>query len=397
MRRCNRGRREQVHRDLPFGRAAAAADHQRRHIWPSSPRSSATAWTSACQASWFDSRAEQVDGYSTGVGDSSAGFGNAASTSRSLRAWRRSSRLALAASDAERHHHAQLQSTVSDQLPRQPLRCGNPRPLVYNFPEIGTHATPRSNTNTYRLLVSLTGNAAGWDISGTAGAMYAKMAPVGSMGNIELGPAADRAEQRLHPRQLHRRVSLFAPPAQTTPAEPARPDRRARHPQAVRPAGRTAELRDRRAAYQVHRRSMHRERRRRSSSRECRPATPIYVIGTEYDRAAFAELDGNPIKAFNINVAGRVTTITSTFGSGLHTEDRLQVHPVGSGSRCAAPGARASAYRRRPRAYHPARLFGAGTSQRSGPVSESGAPSPILRPGTIPASVTSPLTGVLLA
>ena len=78
----------------------------------------------------------------------------------------------------------------------------------------------------------------------------------------------------------------------------------------------------------------------------------IYVIGTEYDRAAFVELDGNPIKSLNINLQGRYDNYKD-FGSERDTEGRIPSSLPGSGLRCAGPGAGASAYPPRRRAYRP--------------------------------------------
>ena len=111
----------------------------------------------------------------------------------------------------------------------------------------------------------------------------------------------------------------------------------------------------------------------------------IYVIGTEYDRAAFVELDGNPVKSLNINIQGRYDNYQD-LRLGLHAEDRIQVHPVeldraarhlgqglprtlGGGGHILRRGVRC------------------GHLQRSGPVSESHRLPIRLRSGQLPEPV----------
>ncbi|HSZ09006.1 MAG TPA: TonB-dependent receptor [Steroidobacteraceae bacterium] len=51
---------------------------------------------------------------------------------------------------------------------------GTTQNLVYNFPEIGGSDT-LTNTNTYRFIWDIKGSAAGWDVDGSLGVMYARM------------------------------------------------------------------------------------------------------------------------------------------------------------------------------------------------------------------------------
>lgn len=65
-----------------------------------------------------------------------------------------------------------LTITVPADYPGNPY--GQPAPLVYSFPELGPQEI-KADTNTYRLLTSLNGTAAGWQLEFRAGAMYARM------------------------------------------------------------------------------------------------------------------------------------------------------------------------------------------------------------------------------
>ncbi len=62
--------------------------------------------------------------------------------------------------------------TLPASYPGNPY--GQAAPLVYNFPELGLPMTD-FKTDTYRFMQELDGKAAGWDISGTVGIMYARL------------------------------------------------------------------------------------------------------------------------------------------------------------------------------------------------------------------------------
>jgi iron complex outermembrane recepter protein len=51
---------------------------------------------------------------------------------------------------------------------------GAPATLVYSFPDVGPWVN-QTDTDTYRFFADLKGKAAGWDITGSAGVMYAKL------------------------------------------------------------------------------------------------------------------------------------------------------------------------------------------------------------------------------
>ena len=165
-------------------------------------------WEIGLQASWFDSR--------VGTGG--------------LVQWRpqRGRRHRLR---RRRHHQHRLGARPGAQRDHLPdssrcrpttpaTRSVRRRPWSTASPSSGLTNT-QVETNTYRLLASISGNAAGWEIKRHRRRHVRQDGPV-AYGNIEPDGAAERAEQRLHPRQLHRRVTFRArrprphPPASST-------------------------------------------------------------------------------------------------------------------------------------------------------------------------------------
>jgi iron complex outermembrane receptor protein len=342
-------------------------------------------WTLGVQASWFDSRAEQVDGYSTGIGGSSAGFANG------------SFNIAFAPGVAPFFSPAsQLVTpnviTMPSSNPLYPTNCtgqswcGNPLALVYNFPEIGATQT-EVNTNTYRLLVSLNGKAGGWDISGTAGAMYAKMA-YDLYGQLEFGPL-QTALNNGYVLGSSSGNSLFAPKEESNPwSELDLIDVHGTHELFELPGG-PLQLAIGAQAYQ----KVQDEHAPASaaSGLQAEGGGPIFVIGTEKDAAAFAELDGKPIKQLEIDAAARFDHYEQ-FGSGTTPQIGFKFTPLrqvmlrgtyGKGFRApsAAEGGQSG------------ELFGAGDYSDT-PLCPTAAPGTGLSgPGDYPSQCSFPLTG----
>jgi iron complex outermembrane receptor protein len=73
--------------------------------------------------------------------------------------------------------------TVPANYPGNPY--GAPAPLVYNFPEIGDPDV-LTNTNTYRFIWDIKGTAAGFDLYGALGVMYSRM-DLKELGFIQAG------------------------------------------------------------------------------------------------------------------------------------------------------------------------------------------------------------------
>jgi iron complex outermembrane receptor protein len=192
-------------------------------------------------------------------------------------------------------------------VPANPF--GAPAPLVYAFPELGPTSTD-VNTNTYRLLASLTGDAAGWKIKGTIGAMYARM-DLKNYGEIE--PAAlQTALNNNYDLGSSMGASLFAPPWESTPTSNMDLlDVHGTHKLFAMPGGPlTLAL----GAQWI-----------KFGNNDIPPYTVTHGIqagndafarGNEYDRAAFAELQGRPIKQLTLDAQARYDNY-KTFGSHL--------------------------------------------------------------------------------
>jgi iron complex outermembrane receptor protein len=192
-------------------------------------------------------------------------------------------------------------------VPANPF--GAPAPLVYAFPELGPTSTD-VNTNTYRLLASLTGDAAGWKIKGTIGAMYARM-DLKNYGEIE--PAAlQTALNNNYVLGSSMGASLFAPPWESTPTSNMDLlDVHGTHKLFAMPGGPlTLAL----GAQWI-----------KFGNNDIPPYTVTHGIqagndafarGNEYDRAAFAELQGRPIKQLTLDAQARYDNY-KTFGSHL--------------------------------------------------------------------------------
>jgi iron complex outermembrane receptor protein len=329
-------------------------------------------WEFGLQASWFDSRAEQVGSYN---GDLSAatgtGYGDGGFTT-----------IGLAPGQAPNVITYPV-ITVPANYPGNPF--GTAAPLVYSFPELGGGLTT-VNTNTYRLLASLSGSVGGWQVKGTAGAMYAKM-DQWSYGNIE--PAQlQTALNNLYPLGSSSGASLFAPPAQTTPTSQLDlVDIHGTHDLFDLPGGPVTL-----AVGAQWFKEEHDETPPSNIESGVQAGDSIYVIGTEYDRAVFAEVDANPVKSLNINVQGRYDNY-QTFGSDTTPKIGIKYTPWkwiavrgtwGKGFRVPSAAEGISS----------GEAFGAGTTNDSVLCPNPTTPN---APGNFPSQCNVALTGVLLA
>ncbi len=329
-------------------------------------------WEAGVQLSWFDSRADQVASY---TGDLSAatgtGYENGGITNIGLAPGQPPNVITYPV------------ITVPGNYPGNPF--GTAAPLVYNFPEVGAGVTT-VDTNTYRLLLSLAGTAAGWDLKGTAGAMYAKM-DEWLYGNLEPG-AVQTALNNGYTLGSSLGTSLFAPPDQTTPTSQLDLiDVHATHELFQMPGGpETLGV-----GVQWFKEE-HDETPPPLIESGVQSGDSIYVIGTEYDRAAFVELDGNPIKQLNINLQGRYDNY-QTFGSDLTPKIGFKYTPWnwiavrgtwGKGFRVPSAAEGISS----------GEAFGAGTSNDPILCPNPGTPN---APGNYPSQCNVALTGVLLA
>lgn len=242
-------------------------------------------WEFGLQASWFDSRSDQVGSYTGDLAfGGGTGYGLGGLTNIGL----------------EPNQPPKVVTypiiTVPANYPGNPF--GAPAPLIYNFPEIGPLTTD-VDTNTYRLLASLNGNVGGWKLQATAGAMYAKMDM-----NIYGNPNPTLLQSALNNGYILGSpdgASLFAPGEQTTPTSQLDlVDVHGTHELFDLPGG-PLNL----AIGVQWYRDTHDETPAPTIGSAAQVGDSIYVIGDEYDRAAFAELDGKPIKQLEIDADAR--------------------------------------------------------------------------------------------
>ncbi|MGH8290015.1 MAG: TonB-dependent receptor domain-containing protein, partial [Steroidobacteraceae bacterium] len=260
-----------------------------------------------------------------------------------------------------------------------------PQALVYDFPELG-EAYTTYDTNTYRLQMYLSGTAAGWKLKGTVGAGYAKLDEE-STGDIQFGPL----QTALNSGYLLGSADgtqLFAPHLKSyDTSNLAFVDIHGTHKLFQMPGGPLS------LALGV---------QWFKDGHDVKPPLPIalgiatgdsiYAIGNEYDRAAFAELEGNVFKPLNFDAQVRYDNY-QTFGSAVTPNLGLKFTPWrfiairgtwGKGFRAPSVAEGVSS----------GEAFGEGTSDD--PVLCPN-PNVIDAPGNFPSQCAAALTGVLTA
>jgi iron complex outermembrane recepter protein len=260
-----------------------------------------------------------------------------------------------------------------------------PQALVYDFPELGESYTT-FDTDTYRLQMYLSGTALGWKITGTVGAGYAQDHQL-STGNIEFG-ALQTALNNGYLLGSPDGTQLFAPHLQSTDTSNlALVDIHGTRKLFEMPGGPLNLALGVQWFKEGH---------------DVRPPLPIqlgiatgdsiYAIGNEYDRAAFAELEGNPVKMLNFDGQVRYDNY-QTFGSDVTPNFGLKFTPwqyialrgtYGKGFRAPSVAEGVSS----------GEAFGEGTSDDPMLCPN---PNVIDAPGNFPSQCAAALTGVLTA
>lgn len=196
--------------------------------------------------------------------------------------------------------------TVPANYPGNPF--GVPAPLLYPFPELGEGITSVA-TNTYRLLATLTGTAAGWDIKGTVGAMESVMSE--SQADLVEPAALQTALNNGYILGSYNPTQLFSPVQEWRPTSdmdmldvhgtrklfsmPGGPLSLALGVQWVKEGHDVVSSPD-------------------ILDGVASGGDPVYAVGNEYDRAAFVELQGNPIKQIELDAEARYDNY-KVFGS----------------------------------------------------------------------------------
>ncbi len=257
-------------------------------------------WEFGLQASWFESRAEQVGGAYGGTGYPPGpvlfAFGP----------------------------HAPPKLIF---YPPITLPAGYPGvpaadvgdALIYNFASLGLGST-LVNTNTYRLLASLTGMAAGWHIKATVGAMYAEMSDVST---AAIMPAAlQTALNNGYILGSPGGTQLFAPRAESRPTSNMDlVDIHGTHKLFQMPGG-PLDL-----ALGVQWIKLgHNVTSPTNIALGLQEGDPTYAQGNEYDRAVFGELQGDPFKSLQVIAEARYDNY-KTFGSDLTPKFGIKFTP----------------------------------------------------------------------
>ncbi len=326
-------------------------------------------WELGLQASWFASRSEQVGGFNGGTGYPSGislfKFGPGVNPSIITYPI----------------------TTVPANYPGNPF--GVAAPLVYNFPGLG-QGTTVVDTNTYRLLATLTGTALGWHIKGTVGAMYAKMAAT-SYGAIEPAALQTALNNGYILGSNPGGVMQFAPPAESTPTSNMDlVDIHGTHKLFEMPGGPLSLAVGVQWVKQGHNVTAP-----PTIAGGIQQGDPTYAIGNEYDRAVFAEVQGNPIKQIEIDLEGRYDNY-KTFGSDTTPKIGIKFTPW---HWIAIRGTWSKGFRVPTAAEGIAsgEAFGAGTYQDPTLCPTTVPTGTVAGPGDYPSQCLFGLTGVLLA
>ncbi|MHB8815233.1 MAG: TonB-dependent receptor plug domain-containing protein [Steroidobacteraceae bacterium] len=254
-------------------------------------KSLSAGWQFGLQASYFDSRSQEVQGlnplslltvpyaftnYPTGLFNFAFGPGKP---------------LTIVPNPP-------LVITVPANYPGNPY--GAAAPLVYNFHELGPGIIT-TDTATERLLASLSGAAAGWSLKATAGAMYSRMI-YKEYAQVE-PQALQTALNNGYILGSSDGTSLFAPSMETTPTSTLDIlDVHGTHQLVELPGGPL----DLALGVQWFKKVQNETAPPTAvSGVQYENGGPIYVIGTQKDTAAFAEVDGQIIRQLEIDGAVR--------------------------------------------------------------------------------------------
>ncbi|HEV2701851.1 MAG TPA: TonB-dependent receptor, partial [Steroidobacteraceae bacterium] len=266
-------------------------------------------WEASVQASFFSSRAQQVENnYPPFDFDVPAFFAMAYSPANPV---------------PQIVPNPPALLTVPANYPGNPF--GVAAPLIYNFHELGQPIID-TTADTYRLLAEVTGPVAGWSVDAAVGIMYAHMLETyyGNLEYTQLQNALDNGYQvGLMPSSGG--AALFAPPMEETPTNSLRYiDLHASRPLLQLPAG-PASL-----AVGVQYFDNNQNQKAAGTSAEgiqTELAGPHFVVGSQEDLAVFAELDGHILKTLEFNAAGRYDHY-DTYGSSATPKFGLKYQPT---------------------------------------------------------------------
>lgn len=284
-------------------------------------------WQLGIQASWFNSSSQEVTGYSPGVGNvggvSNIVFGPGVPVSVIPASSLITPNIITIPATNPMYPTAMCPTnSAGAYVAGDPSWCGAGLAFQYAFPELGPAAI-LTNTNTYRLLANIDGNAGGWTIHGTAGAMYARMSykVTGQINWQDLQTALNNGYVFGSGGATH----LFAPVMETTPwSELDLIDLHGTHSLFQLPGGPL----DLAVGVQYYKKVQDEHAPDAAvSGAQSEAGGPIYVIGTEKDAAGFVELDGKPIKQLEIDAAARYDNY-QTFGGATTPQIGVKFTPI---------------------------------------------------------------------
>lgn len=267
-------------------------------------------WTSASQVSVFESRAEQVESTYDNT-DYPGGI----------------SYVAFSPSVAP---HA-IPTTGTDIITIPADYPGNisgvPEPLQYSFSELG-YPTTTTDTWTYRFLEDLEGSVAGWNVTADGGVMYSRMTQR-STGQLEPTALQDylNAGGILSPTNGAVEEEAFAPVLEITPTSTLElvDVHGSRDLFQLPDNGKVALA----VGAQWNRQAMDDQAPAIAEDGiQTELGGPVYVIGSQTDSAAFAEIDGQITKALEIDASGRYDHYNNGVGGAATPKIGVKFQPV---------------------------------------------------------------------
>jgi iron complex outermembrane recepter protein len=216
--------------------------------------------------------------------------------------------------------------TLPANYPGNPY--GVPADLIYNFPEIG-NTTTLTDTNTYRAIWDVKGTAAGFDITGSLGAMYSRM-ELKELGVLEAGlvqPALNNGYvvgANANPTAAYALApELFAHPTSTLYTADLHASRtlfnfpwESGGPFAVA------------AGAQFFRKVLDDLPPPQVSLGLVEGGNPAFAVGSQNDAAAFAEFNAIPTKMLEIDGAVRYDNYNNGVGDSITPQIKFKFKPV---------------------------------------------------------------------
>jgi iron complex outermembrane receptor protein len=213
--------------------------------------------------------------------------------------------------------------TVPANYPGNPF--GVAAPLVYQFHELGQPQVD-TETTTYRLVVDVSGKAAGWDLAASGGLMYSRMI-YKLYGNLEYAQLQDALNNGylVGENPSGGAASLFAPPQETEPTSSlSYLELHGSRPLFQLPGGPLSLAVGAQYFHKVQNETAPPDA---ISGVQAEAGGPIFVVGSQEDAAAFAEVDAAVLKQLELNAAVRYDHY-DTYGSSTTPKFGVKFQPI---------------------------------------------------------------------